>query len=150
MTTGNPRKPKRICAYIGCGRGTYDYFCEIHAPIVAEQRRQADAQWRKKRAEQAATAERADNLYNGAWRRIRAEWLRQHPTCTECAKRGRLTSATEVDHIVPHRGDRALFYEPTNLQALCKPCHSRKTAKEDGGFGNRADPKATPEGTPTD
>ncbi|WP_338100978.1 hypothetical protein [Roseovarius nubinhibens] len=30
----------------------------------------------------------------------------------------------------PHRGDRAKFFDRTNWQALCKPCHSRKTARE--------------------
>jgi len=43
-----------------------------------------------------------------------------------------------VDHIVPHRGDRALFWDTSNWQPLCKPHHDAKTAREDGGFGNRA------------
>lgn len=49
---------------------------------------------------------------------------------------GKVTAATEVDHIVPHRGDERLFRDEKNLQSLCRPCHSRKTAVEDGGFGN--------------
>jgi len=44
--------------------------------------------------------------------------------------------AVVVDHIIPHRGDLALFWdEKNNWQALCHRCHSRKTAREDGGFG---------------
>lgn len=37
---------------------------------------------------------------------------------------GRVTAATEVDHIDEdsHNND------PSNLQPLCKPCHSSKTA----------------------
>lgn len=27
------------------------------------------------------------------------------------------------DHIRPHRGDPALFWDEDNLQTLCKPCH---------------------------
>jgi 5-methylcytosine-specific restriction protein A len=46
---------------------------------------------------------------------------------------GRITPATVIDHITPHRGDRALFWQSSNWQALCKPCHDRKTATEDGG-----------------
>lgn len=30
-----------------------------------------------------------------------------------------------------------LFWDKSNWMALCKPCHSRKTAKENGGFGNK-------------
>jgi 5-methylcytosine-specific restriction protein A len=29
-----------------------------------------------------------------------------------------------------------LFWDGANHQALCKPCHSTKTAREDGAFGN--------------
>lgn len=42
----------------------------------------------------------------------------------------------DVDHIIPHRGDDALRLALSNLQTLCNVCHSRKTASEDGGFGN--------------
>jgi HNH endonuclease len=48
---------------------------------------------------------------------------------------GRLTPGTCVDHIVPHRGDMTLFWDPTNWQTLCDSCHGKKTTREDGGFG---------------
>jgi 5-methylcytosine-specific restriction protein A len=47
-----------------------------------------------------------------------------------------VTEATDVDHIKPHKGDMTLFWDRTNWQSLCGPCHSAKTAAEDGGFGN--------------
>jgi len=59
-----------------------------------------------------------------------------HPLCEECKRNGRLTPAVVVDHIIPHKGNRELFWNEKNWQALCKSCHDRKTAKEDGGFGN--------------
>jgi len=31
--------------------------------------------------------------------------------------------ADVVDHIVPHKGDHKLFWDPSNHQALCKQCH---------------------------
>lgn len=76
--------------------------------------------------------------YGRAWERLRAAVLAEEPLCRECAKAGRVTAAEDVDHIVPRaRGgtdDRA------NLQPLCAPCHSTKTATEDGGFGRRGAP----------
>ena len=44
---------------------------------------------------------------------------------------GKYTQATAVDHIVPHRGDSKLFWDRNNWQPLCKPCHDRKTGRED-------------------
>lgn len=44
--------------------------------------------------------------------------------------------ASVVDHVIPHRGDKALFWDSDNWQPLCKPCHDRKTAAQDGGFGH--------------
>lgn len=70
------------------------------------------------------------------WERVRAEWLRCFPNCVECQARNVLTKATDVDHIHPHNGDPVLFFDRDNLQSLCHACHSRKTAAEDGGFGN--------------
>lgn len=79
-----------------------------------------------------------------AWRDLRATQLRQHPLC-QCPLcregAGAITPATVVDHIHPHRGDARLFYDPSNLQSLAKACHDRKTAREDGGFGNRRSPQ---------
>jgi len=62
--------------------------------------------------------------------------LKCNPLCVECKKQGKITPATVVDHIVPHKGDQEKFWDPNNHQSLCDTCHNRKTAKEDGGFGN--------------
>lgn len=56
--------------------------------------------------------------------------------CVECLRTGKYMLASEVDHVVPHHNDEALFYDPSNPQSLCHPCHSVKTAREDGGFGH--------------
>ena len=76
--------------------------------------------------------------YGYRWQLIREIHLRKHPLCVHCEAAGRFTPATELDHIQPHKGDKVLFWEQTNRQGLCKSCHSRKTASEDGGFGNAA------------
>jgi len=59
------------------------------------------------------------------WRKMRARQLQQ----------GRITPATVADHIVPHRGDPKLFYDPNNLQSLCALCHNaRKKLQEIHGY----------------
>ncbi len=65
--------------------------------------------------------------YDARWRRARKAFLRRHPLCAECMKEGKVTPATVVDHIVPHRGDPTLFWDIKNWQPLCKGCHDRKT-----------------------
>ena len=69
--------------------------------------------------------------YNSRWQKARARFLRKHPLCERCKEQGRFTKATVVDHVVPHRGDEQLFWDESNWQALCKPCHDHKTMTED-------------------
>jgi 5-methylcytosine-specific restriction enzyme A len=77
------------------------------------------------------------HLYDTRWQRYRLTFLAEHPLCVECRRNGQLFPATVVDHVKPHRGDYELFWDPSNHQGLCRSCHDRKTATEDGGFGNR-------------
>ncbi len=93
------------------------------------------------RAAQPAALERprpsaAARGYDRTWREYRAAYLADpaHALCRRCLEDGRATEATVVDHVRPHRGDLALFWDPANHQPLCKPCHDSKTAREDGGF----------------
>lgn len=81
---------------------------------------------------QAATPTRPSSHargYDRRWRRLRAAHLSAHPLCVECERAGIVTVATEVDHIRPHRGNATLLYDPDNLQSMCKPHHSAKTAR---------------------
>jgi 5-methylcytosine-specific restriction endonuclease McrA len=68
--------------------------------------------------------------YGSDWRKARSEFLAAHPTCRKCG-----WPATVVDHVTPHKGDHSLFWNRSNWQSLCKPCHDRKTARHDGAFG---------------
>jgi 5-methylcytosine-specific restriction protein A len=72
--------------------------------------------------------------YTSQWAKARNLFLRQHPACAHCRLKGIVTVATQVDHITPHRGNMTLFWDERNWQALCAPCHSHKTATQDGGF----------------
>lgn len=86
--------------------------------------------------------------YDSRWQKAREGYLRANPFCVDCEGFGRLTPATVVDHIKPHRlgdaiesGDaekvaeaRKLFWDKTNWQALCKLCHdSHKQRLEKSG-----------------
>ena len=73
--------------------------------------------------------------YGRKWREARLGYLARHPLCVHCLAKGLVEAATEVDHIEPHRGDMVKFWNAEMWEALCKPCHSKKTVKEDGGFG---------------
>ncbi|MBV8780945.1 MAG: HNH endonuclease [Phycisphaerae bacterium] len=76
--------------------------------------------------------------YGRLWQKVRLIHLRENPLCVQCLKAGDTVSATVVDHIVPHKGDYARFWNQDNWQSLCARCHNRKTAKEDGGWGRPA------------
>ncbi len=64
-----------------------------------------------------------------AWKRQRARVLaRDLYLCAHCGGYG-----DHVDHI---NGDASRHVQDTALQTLCRSCHSVKTAREQGGFGN--------------
>lgn len=75
--------------------------------------------------------------YGRRWEAASKGYLRSHPVCVHCLAKGLTVASSEVDHIIPHRGDMALFWNRANWQALCHACHSAKTVRDDGGFGNR-------------
>lgn len=43
--------------------------------------------------------------------------------------------AEVVDHIVPHKGNRALMWNRSNWQPMTRACNSRKAAAQEGAFG---------------
>ena len=65
--------------------------------------------------------------YTTAWTKLSVAFRKANPLCAECERQGRITAATCVDHIVPHRGDAQLVFDRDNLQSLCARCHGRKT-----------------------
>ena len=83
--------------------------------------------------EQSRQARRALATNSAAWRALRSQVLAMEPLCRECKRRGTTRGASHVDHVNNDPSNNDL----SNLQPLCPPCHSRKTAAEDGGFGNR-------------
>ena len=75
------------------------------------------------------------NLYNTSWwKKTRKRILATNPLCVCCNFYGKITAAVDVDHCIPHRGDKKLFFDYNNLVAMCKKCHSNKTAEEQKGL----------------
>lgn len=72
----------------------------------------------------------ASRGYDARWRKARLAWLREYPLCVHCKAAGIITAANVVDHIQPHKGSQALFWNRDNWQSLCKPHHDEKTLAE--------------------
>ncbi len=113
-----PRKAPRPCPR--CGR-------RLIRNKARCSRCERDDQPRRERYHRGQTA--AQRGYDARWRRARLAYLSEHPLCRVCAQRKRVRVATVVDHIKPHRGDDALFWDEDNWQPLCKTCHAAKTAR---------------------
>lgn len=108
-----PRKAKRPCRHPGCPNLTDERYCEEHKALHPDR---------------PSASKRG---YGSKWQRVSKAYLGKHPLCVKCLAERKFVSATVVDHIVPHRGDKILFWNEGNWQALCKSCHDRKTWTED-------------------
>ena len=113
-----PMKPKRPCRKPGCSILTDEAYCPAHRPKRTHDRSAEAESWR--------WMYRTDEwIYD-----LRPEQLLREPFCRTCALAGKRVRATDVDHVVDHKGDWNLFSDRGNLQSLCHSCHSRKTATE--------------------
>lgn len=72
---------------------------------------------------------------------LRYVTLARDPICRICNR----NASTVADHIKPHKGVWELFCDLANLQGICEGCHAKKTAQEDGGFGNQQFKGSRPE-----
>lgn len=109
-----PVRAPRLC---GCGQLVPSgQRCGCQAKRDAERKARFD----KTRPSAAQRGLGAD------WRKLRADHLSAHPWCRRCGAR-----AVEVDHIVPRRQDPARRLDPTNLQSLCRSCHSGAKQREE-------------------
>lgn len=126
-----PHKPLRACRYPGCPNLCKGVYCEEHQKLLdkrwANRGEGAEVVQQKEYDRQRGTA--AQRGYDGKWQQARKGFLAKHPLCAECLKNGIYTPATVVDHIVPHRGNKALFWDKNNWQSLCQYHHNQKTAR---------------------
>lgn len=100
-------RPPHLCT---CGRIIpHGVRCECQRQATRERNTRHDA--RRPSARQRG--------YDSKWQRERAAYLHVYSHCRKCGN-----PATTVDHIIPHRGDRALFWNRSNWQPLCTRCHN--------------------------
>jgi 5-methylcytosine-specific restriction protein A len=68
--------------------------------------------------------------YDTTWQHLRAAFLAKHPLCQcdDCAREGRTLAATVVHHLQSIADRPDLRLDPSNLQAMAKGCHDRRTA----------------------
>jgi 5-methylcytosine-specific restriction protein A len=109
-----PYKPKKPCSYPNCPNLADGCYCDKHSSLNTNSRGNA-----------------SERGYNSRWRKARDRFLKVNPLCVECLKENKLVPATVVDHIVPHRGDKNLFWDESNWQALCECHHNKKTRLQD-------------------
>lgn len=108
------------CLEPGCGElATYRGRCAIHSKD------------RERETHRTGRIEgRSGRMYKRSkWVRTSQQYRANHPLCELCLAEGKETWATEVDHIVPLEQGGEPWGE-VNLQALCRPHHSRKTRRE--------------------
>ena len=86
---------------------------------------------------------RRNNKYKTAlWQRLRMGQLSRQPLCQSCLINGKVTQATDVDHVFPWNqlGDEAFI---NNIfQSLCKHCHASKTQDDNRGLFTHYNGKA--------
>jgi 5-methylcytosine-specific restriction enzyme A len=71
--------------------------------------------------------------YDSTWQKARAGFLAHHSHCEMLIVSGQRCGkpASVVDHIKPHKGNRALFWRRDNWQALCTHCHNSKKQRQE-------------------
>lgn len=111
---GMPMKPRKPCNFRGCPELTEGKYCHRHQKLYGNERTSATSRG-----------------YDSRWRTASKRYLKSNPLCVHCIKENKMVKATVVDHIVPHRGDKALFWDESNWQSLCKRCHDVKTRNKD-------------------
>ena len=117
-----PVVPKQTkCAYLGCGneRSLLNTYCMEHGGKGfndSNKRKQFNAKYR-----------------SPYWLRTRKTQLSRQPLCQACAIEGKVSAATEVDHVFAWNQIGEQAFAVNLFQSLCKNCHTVKTGLEQKG-----------------
>lgn len=122
-----PVKAMSFCAYAQCHKLVQSGYCPEHQAKTNEYRKQhrgvTDARYNANRPE-------SDKFYGTqVWRNFRNRYLKSHPLCVECDRKGITRAARIVDHIEPFKLHPQLALDPNNMRSLCWPCHNKIGAK---------------------
>jgi len=128
--TKKPKKPCRnkLCRHITDNKNG---FCPECQPMFKAREKAVRKNYETRRLPHVKVWLNSKRYIN-----MRLRFIRKYPLCNHCSTLRNPVVATILDHITPHKGNYKLFWDYSNLQGLCKHCHDKKTAKEDGGFGN--------------
>lgn len=117
-----PTVPKQTkCSYLGCGneRSALNSFCMEHGG---------------KGFNDSAKRKQSNAMYKTAhWLRTRTRQLSRQPLCQSCATQGKVSAATEVDHVFAWSQIGQEAFAVNLFQSLCKNCHTVKTSLEQRG-----------------
>lgn len=117
-----PTLAPKPCGHSGCRNLVRDGStrCETHKE--------------KKKSNFSRQLSSTERGYGYAWQKLRLVILRRDGgICQACKALGKLTAGNIVDHIKPK--EEGGSDDLDNLQAICKPCHTMKTAKESARGG---------------
>jgi 5-methylcytosine-specific restriction protein A len=109
---------KKICNFPGCNEliDISERYCQQH---------------KKEQPPPFISAIRYnEKLYKTTqWKQLRSRILKEQDCCFKCGISKNETKL-EVHHIIPPRGNEALFFDENNLAAVCPVCHKIITNKE--------------------
>lgn len=108
-----PSAAPKPCSHPGCGILVRDGSgrCAKHQRV----------DWAKK-------PDAPKRITGRALQKARIDLFSRAPLCAECRRKGRVTLATERDHIKPLAEGGTDTDD--NVQGLCGPCHDAKSAAE--------------------
>jgi 5-methylcytosine-specific restriction protein A len=111
-----------LCSWpAGCPNLTQRGLCPKHRAIT-------------KRAYDRRRPGARERGYDAHWEATRSTYLAEHPVCEA---EGCDALSTDVDHLDGRGPLGPAGHDPSNLRALCHPCHSARTARDQPGGWNR-------------
>lgn len=119
-----PRRPKKPCSYPSCPElvTAGQRYCQTHASKAEKERHQQYDKYQRDK--------RSAKFYSSAlWQKIRNRKMKRDPLCEYCLP-DTITTAAEVDHIIPIKVDWSLRLVMSNLKSSCHSCHMKKTAED--------------------